>query len=128
MEPPIEILRDALGVPHVRARDVTGAFFGQGFAHAQDRLWQMDLDRKRAAGRSSTYLGRAGLTLDVFARRMGLAAAARADLAVLDAETRAILDAYAAGVNAFMEGASYRELTRRWPADIAKWPRACRTW
>ncbi|MFN2614366.1 MAG: penicillin acylase family protein [Actinomycetota bacterium] len=99
----IEIFRDSLGIPHVRARTMRDAFFGQGFVHAQDRLWQMELDRRKAAGRSAEWIGKSLVTLDVFNRRMGLAAAARADYDAFDDETRSMLDAYVEGVNAFIQ-------------------------
>lgn len=102
---PVEVLRDGLGVPHVRARSTEDAFFAQGFVHAQDRLWQMELDRMRAAGRAAKLLGRGALTWDIFNRRMGVVAAGRADYESLSAEARAPLQAYAAGVNAFIDSA-----------------------
>ena len=98
----IDIVRDHLGIPHVRASSAADAFFGQGFVHAQDRLWQMEYDRRRASGRISELLGPRTLTLDVFARRLGIDASAKADHEALDEETRTMLDAYTAGVNAFI--------------------------
>ena len=53
----VSLYRDALGIPHVEAVSASDAFFGQGFAAAQDRLWQMDLDRHKAHGRSAELLG-----------------------------------------------------------------------
>lgn len=55
LEQPVEILRDAQHVPHLRAASSHDAFCAQGFVHAQDRLWQMDYDRRRAAGRWAEY-------------------------------------------------------------------------
>jgi penicillin amidase len=98
----VEILRDGLGIPHVRAESLGGAFFGQGFACAQDRLWQMEHDRRRAAGRWAEVVGPIAVTRDAFLRRMGIARSAVRDLAALRADTREMLDAYAAGVNAFL--------------------------
>ena len=109
----IEVLRDGLGVPHARAGSVRDAFFAQGYVHAQDRLWQMILDRARAAGRSAELLGPTALRMDAFCRRLGLAETARADYDVLDARTKEMLDAYADGVNAYVEQA--REL----PVELA---------
>jgi len=57
LDAPITIHRDALGIPHLRAKTRHDAFFGQGFVLAQDRLWQMDLDRHQAYGRSAELLG-----------------------------------------------------------------------
>ena len=56
----VDVSRDSLGIPHVRARSVADAFFGQGFVTAQDRLWHMDYDRHRAYGRWAEYAGRVG--------------------------------------------------------------------
>ncbi len=102
LERPVEVVRDSLGIPHIRAESLHDAFFAQGFAHAQDRLWQMEYDRRRAAGRWAEYAGPSGVDQDVLMRRLGLVASARADYAAVNAETRAMLDAYAAGVNAFI--------------------------
>lgn len=101
---PVVITRDQYGIPHVEASNWEDAFFGQGFACAQDRLWQMDFDRLRAQGRWSEMAGQAGLSSDLLLRRMDLAAAARQDLEILDPETRSMLEAYARGVNQFMAG------------------------
>ncbi|MFN8512813.1 MAG: penicillin acylase family protein [Thermomicrobiales bacterium] len=98
----VEIYRDDLGIPHVRAGSVRDAFFGQGFAHAQDRLWQMDYDRRRAAGCWAEWAGKAWVDQDIFMRRLGLPQTAEADYAAFDDETRAMFDAYAEGVNAFI--------------------------
>jgi penicillin amidase len=102
LEAPVEIWRDSHGIPHSRAASLHDAFFAQGFVHAQDRLWQMEYDRRRACGRWAEIAGAAALALDMQMRRFALAASARADYAVVNAETRAMLDAYAAGVNAFL--------------------------
>jgi penicillin amidase len=103
MAHPVEICRDRLGIPHIQAHSVHDAFFAQGFVHAQDRLWQMDYDRHRAYGRVAEYLGASALRHDLLLRRLRLAASARADYDAVNAETRAMLEAYAAGVNAYMQ-------------------------
>jgi penicillin G amidase len=102
LESLVEIYRDRLGMPHVFARSVHDAFFAQGFVHAQDRLWQMDYDRHRAYGRWAEYLGLSAVAQDVLMRRFRLEASAKADYTAINSETRAMLDAYAAGVNAFL--------------------------
>jgi len=99
-EAPIEILRDRHGVPHVFACSERDAVFGQGFVHAQDRLFQMDSMRRLAAGRLAEAGGSALLAGDRFMRRLGLAQRARGDLETAPPAQRALLDAYAAGVNA----------------------------
>lgn len=103
LEGPVDVFRDTFGIPHVRADSMHDAFFAQGFVHAQDRLWQMDYDRRRAAGRLAAVLGVRVLTMDVFVRRIGIEATAIADYAAFDETTRWMLDAYAEGVNAFID-------------------------
>jgi penicillin G amidase len=103
LEYPVQIARDRLGIPHIRAQSVRDAFFGQGFAHAQDRLWQMDYDRHRAYGRAAEYLGASALRQDLLLRRLRLEDSARADYQRVNPETRTMLEAYAAGVNAFLQ-------------------------
>jgi penicillin amidase len=102
----VEIFRDALGIPHVRAGSTHDAFFGQGYVHAQDRLWHMCYDRARAAGRLAEWLGPRAVRMDVFCRRLGLDETSRADYETFDTPTREVLDAYASGVNAFIERAA----------------------
>ena len=99
---PVEVLRDAYGVPHVFAQSERDAHFALGFVHAQDRLWQLEMNRRIAAGRLSEVLGPAGLETDRFMRTLGVRRAAQASLEHLDAETKDILEAYAAGINAFL--------------------------
>jgi penicillin amidase len=98
-----EVWRDREGVPHVRAASLRNAFVAQGFVHAQDRLWHMEYDRRRAAGRWAEYVGASGVPDDALMRRLRLAACARSEYDALNGETRAMLDAYAAGVNAFIQ-------------------------
>src|SRR5687768_4891320 len=98
----VEILRDRFGVPHIFAQSERDAHFALGFVHAQDRLWQMEMNRRIGAGRLAEALGPAGLETDRFLRTLGVRRAAQANLERLDAETRAALDAYAAGLNAFL--------------------------
>ena len=97
-----EILRDELGIPHARAEAEADAFFAQGFACAEDRLWQMEHDRLRACGRWGEVVGADALARDAFMRRTGLARSARRDFAALGPAARAMLEAYAAGVNAYL--------------------------
>ena len=98
-----EVLRDGFGVPHIYAANDYDLFFLQGFVTAQDRLWQMDLYRRAAAGRLAEILGEPGLESDRFMRTLGLARAAALDRAVISASTLAVLQAYADGVNKFLE-------------------------
>lgn len=98
----VVIHRDEWGIPHVRARSAHDAFLGQGFVQAQDRLGQLEYDRRRAAGRWAEVAGREAVAFDVFARRCGLARAARRECDALSTEARDVLDAFAAGVNAYL--------------------------
>jgi penicillin amidase len=113
LEGPVTIHRDAHGIPHVRAQTRHDAFFGQGFCTAQDRLWQMDYDRRRAYGRWSEAIGPAGLEGDKQMRRFQIRRAVEGHYSQLLAPTRGMLEAYAEGVNAFIAG------TGAWAAEFA---------
>jgi penicillin amidase len=100
------ISRDGYGVPHVQAESAAGAWAGMGYACAQDRLFQLDYDRRRACGRWAEIAGFAALSGDVLARRLGLATAAELDVAVMSPSVRSAFEAYASGVNrAIADGA-----------------------
>jgi penicillin amidase len=111
LDGPVDVWRDPDGVPHARASTTHDAFFAQGFVHAQDRLWHMEYDRRRAAGRWAECVGPTGVAQDTLARRLGLLRSARADYDAVGTDTRAMLDAYAAGVNAFLD------TTAAWPVE-----------
>jgi penicillin G amidase len=98
--PSIAIARDRDGVPHIRAHSELGAVYGLGYAHAQDRLWQMEYQRRLGSGRLAEMLGPAYLPSDRFFRTIGTHRAAASAWRGLPADARAALDAYAAGVNA----------------------------
>lgn len=99
---PVTIHRDENGVPHIYAGDAHDLFFAQGYVHAQDRLFQMDFQRRVGTGTLSEVLGEATLETDQFLRTLGTGRAAQLDLALLDEETLSHLQAYADGVNAFI--------------------------
>ena len=98
----VEILRDRYGVPHIFAQSERDAHFALGYVHAQDRLWQLEMNRRIASGRLAEVVGAGGIETDRVMRTLGVRRAAEANLAHLDADTRAALDAYTAGVNAFL--------------------------
>ena len=98
----IEILRDERGVPHVIATSDSDLFFGYGYAMAQDRLFQMDLRRRRGMGRMAEVLGPDVLEADVLARTLDLPRLAREELGRHSPESVALLEAFAAGVNALV--------------------------
>ena len=101
---PVEVIRDKWGVPHIYARTEEDLFFAQGFVHAQDRLFQMDANRRVGSGRISEITGPLGVESDRFARTFAWrrAAAAQVEGLMADEETRRLAQAYAAGVNAYI--------------------------
>lgn len=96
----IQIVRDAHGVPHIFASTEADLYRGLGFAHAQDRFFQMDATRRYMQGRLAELIGDPGLPSDAQARTMGWAEVARAHMERLSPDARAVLQAYAEGVNA----------------------------
>ena len=98
----VHITLDRDGVPRIDAPTATDAAAALGFMHARDRMFQMELMRRTASGRLSELAGPATLRLDRMNRTLGLRRRATADLETLDAGTRALLDAYARGVNAWI--------------------------
>ena len=100
---PAEIIRDRWGVPHIYAQSLEDLLFVQGFVHAQDRLWQMEMSRRAGHGRLAEIFGGIAFTTDRFLRTIGLGRAAQADLARIDVETLCALEAYARGVNAYAQ-------------------------
>ncbi len=99
---PVEVTRDAYGVVHIQARNLHDLFFAQGVVHAQDRLWQMEFQRRVGAGRLAEVLGEAALEEDKFLRTWGFYRAAQAAYRNLSPEAKAAVDAYVAGINAYL--------------------------
>ncbi|MCU0908347.1 MAG: penicillin acylase family protein [Rhodobacteraceae bacterium] len=124
---PVEIVRTTHNVPHVFATTDADAFFGLGYAHAQDRLWQMTLLRRTVQGRLSELFGPRTLPVDEAIRRLDLYGAATRSVAAQDAYATAALEAYAAGVNAWIETVAREALGRGspefwlFPPEIAPW-------
>jgi penicillin amidase len=108
---PVEVLRDANGVPHLYADDPQDLFAAQGFVHAQDRFFEMDLRRHITAGRLSELFGPSQVTTDAFTRTMGWRRVAEQELDLLSARARRYLDAYASGVNAYLRGRSTSDIS-----------------
>lgn len=100
----VEVAWDPYAVPRVRAESIEDALFAQGFLHARDRLWQMDLVRRAVAGRLAEVMGEDALDSDRFMRRLGLWRAAVESTAALTGDEQRMLEAYSAGVNAAIEG------------------------
>ena len=103
---PVDIVRDAAGVPHIYAQSIADAYFALGFVHAQDRLWQLELNRRIPAGRMAEILGPKALPTDRFLRTLGVRRNAELILARLAPDTRAALQAYTNGINAFVANRS----------------------
>ena len=101
---PIEIVRDTANVPHIYGDNDADIYFGLGYAHAQDRLWQLVVKRLTAQGRLSEIFGKQALPLDEFMRRLDIYSQAQKSVDVQDDRTKRALEAYAAGINArFLE-------------------------
>jgi penicillin amidase len=131
---PVTVVRDRWAIPHIEASSLRDASFALGFVHAQDRLWQMEFQRRLGAGRLAEILGPAALPSDRFMRTLGLHRLAEASVAHLEQDTVAWLQAYADGVNAFLQSRTgplppeflilrHRELEPWRPADSLVWLR-----
>lgn len=99
---PVTIRRDVYGVPHIYARTSRDLFFAEGYVHAQDRFWQMEFSRRVGEGRLSELFGKSQLQTDIFLRTLGVERKARSEFEAADPETKSMLEAYAAGVNAYI--------------------------
>ena len=97
---PVEILRDDLGIPHIFATNTLDALFAQGFVHAQERLWQMDFNRRLVQGRLAEILGEDALSFDRTMRTLGLRQVAKREASLLQGEYRQDMQVYCDGVNA----------------------------
>ncbi|TMF07053.1 MAG: penicillin acylase family protein [Chloroflexi bacterium] len=98
----VEIVRDRWGVPHIYASNLNDLAFAVGYAQAQDRLWQMEMNRRAAAGTLAELLGEPVLEIDRMTRRIGFRRAAERDWAEADGVEREALEGYSAGVNAYI--------------------------
>ncbi|HCR70097.1 MAG TPA: penicillin acylase family protein, partial [Anaerolineae bacterium] len=107
----VDIYRDAMGIPHIYAANTYDLFFAQGYVHAQDRFWQMDFWRHVGAGELSEMFGAGQLETDVFLKTLGWEKTAEAEWEALDAESKAILQAYVDGVNAYIKDKQPNELS-----------------
>ncbi len=103
LQRPVEVYRDSLGVPHLFAEDDLDLFKAAGFVTAQDRLWQLDFNRRAASGRLSEIFGEQTLEQDKLLRTLGFRRIAEEIWPQLSPESRAVYEAYALGINAFIE-------------------------
>ena len=99
----VSIARDERGRPHIAAENELDALFAQGFATAQDRMWQMDMSRRLGSGELSEVAGAATVALDMRARRMRMRRIAEVQAREISDEERAQIAAYARGVNYYLE-------------------------
>ena len=102
LKAPVTVARDEHGVPRIVAANAADGYFALGYVHAQDRLWQMEVQRRVGAGRMAEVMGERALPVDKFMRTLGLYRLAEQSLVELMPEVRQALDAYAAGVNAWL--------------------------
>ncbi len=136
----VDVLRDARGVPTIVADTTYDLFYAQGFVHAQDRFWEMDVRRHITAGRLSEMFGDSQVETDTFVRTLGWREVAEAELGQLNVETLDALEAYANGVNAYLAERSATEVSLEYallavtapnyeiepwtPADSVSWLKA----
>ena len=111
LDAPVDIYRDQMGIPYIYASTLHDLFFAQGYVHAQDRFWQMDVSRHIGSGRLSEMFGAGQLDTDSFLRTMGWARVAQDELKMLSPEDLAILQDYSDGVNAYLSDRTGPELS-----------------
>jgi penicillin G amidase len=99
---PVDIYRDTMGIPHIYAATSHDLFFAQGYIHAQDRFWQMDTWRHIGSGTLSEMFGSGQVETDTFLRTLGWRVSAEQEYAELDAVSKAVIESYTAGVNAYL--------------------------
>jgi penicillin amidase len=102
LDGPVDIYRDSMGIPHIYATTLHDLFMAQGYVHAQDRFWQMDFWRHIGSGRLAEMFGKSQAKTDAFLRTLNWRGIAEQEYAQLSPESKAILDAYAEGVNAYI--------------------------
>lgn len=102
LDGPVDIYRDKMGIPHIYASTTHDLFFAQGYVHAQDRFWQMDFWRHIGSGRLAEMFGEGQVETDMFLRTLGWRNVAEQEYAALGPDSKAILEAYAEGVNAYI--------------------------
>jgi len=99
----VDVYRDKMGIPHIYAANTHDLFFAQGYVHAQDRFWQMDFSRHVGSGRLSEMFGKGQVDTDSFLRTLGWKQVAEQEYAMLSPESKALLDSYSEGVNAYIQ-------------------------
>ena len=127
----VEIVRDAHAIPHIYAHSPQDGAFAMGYVHAQDRLWQLEMQRRLGQARLAEIVGETGVETDRFLRTLGLYRVAERNFERLAPDVKAVYEAYAAGVNAWLETRSgllplefqlFRHEPEPWrPADSLVW-------
>jgi len=109
----VEVIRDSYGIPNIYAKNMSDLFFAQGYVQAQDRWWQMEFFRKTCGGRIEELTGKksALVKADIYLRSLGLYGVAAQEFAGYAPDQRALLEAFANGVNAYISGRSPRQLS-----------------
>ncbi|OWY23653.1 penicillin acylase family protein [Sphingobacteriales bacterium UPWRP_1] len=102
LEEEVEIIRDHWGIPHIYAKNLSDLLFAQGFTHAQERFWQMELNRRAATGTLSEVFGDIALNTDIASRTFGFARLGKEDIGVLPQALRNLLQSYVDGINSFL--------------------------
>ncbi|GAC1640315.1 MAG: penicillin acylase family protein [Ktedonobacteraceae bacterium] len=105
---PVEVLTDQYGVPHIYAHNEDDLFFAQGYIHAQERLWQMEVNRRVGSGRLAEIFGPVAVETDRFCRRLGMHRSSVEEEKHLSSHSRRVLEAYALGVNTFTQNNAHR--------------------
>lgn len=103
LDGPVRVVRDRHGVPHARVTSTHDMWFAQGFIHAQERLWGMERTRRFFQGTLSEIIGEGGLEVDRLYRRVGVMRAARREWPHVEKAGREVVEAYVAGVNAYLD-------------------------
>jgi penicillin amidase len=102
LDGPVDVYRDGMGIPNIYAATMHDLFMAQGYVHAQERFWQMDVWRHIGAGRVAEMFGKSQVESDAFLRTLGWARIAQQELDASSADDLAIMNAYAEGVNAYL--------------------------
>jgi len=127
LDGPVTVARDAHGIPRIRAESMADAHRALGFLHAQDRLFQMEATRRIGRGRLAEVAGASVAGLDRRMRTYGLARLAEADAETMPDDTKALFQAYADGVNAFMATHTVPCRPSSWPFPRPRYPGPWRT-
>jgi penicillin amidase len=103
LDAPVDVYRDRMGIPNIYASTLHDLFFAQGYVHAQERFWQMDTWRHIGSGTLSEMFGKGQVDTDTFLRTLGWRVTAEQEYQGLDPQSKAIIESYTAGVNAYLK-------------------------